>query len=57
MPVERIANTVRHLPGAFIAEDGTGITDDFRAYALPCSDRIHSPCMNELAPGWRNPVS
>jgi 6-phosphofructokinase 1 len=35
VPVERIANTVRHLPDAFIASDGMGITDVFRAYAMP----------------------
>jgi 6-phosphofructokinase len=35
VPVERIANTVRHVPGAFIAEDGLGITDAFRRYAMP----------------------
>jgi 6-phosphofructokinase 1 len=35
VPVDLIANRVRHLPDDFIAASGTGITDAFRAYALP----------------------
>ena len=35
VPVERIANRVRHLDDAFIREDGRGTTDAFRDYALP----------------------
>jgi 6-phosphofructokinase 1 len=35
VPVERIANTVRHLPDAFITDNDMGITDAFRAYAMP----------------------
>ncbi len=34
-PVERIANAVRHLPDAFIADNDMGITGAFRAYAMP----------------------
>ncbi|MBA3276400.1 MAG: diphosphate--fructose-6-phosphate 1-phosphotransferase, partial [Chloroflexia bacterium] len=34
-PIERVANRVRHLPDAFIAADGFGVTDAFRRYALP----------------------
>lgn len=35
VPVERIANRVRHLDDAFIREDGLGMTGAFRSYALP----------------------
>ncbi len=35
VPVERIANRVRPLPDAFIRNDGMGITDAFRSWALP----------------------
>lgn len=35
VPIELIANTVRHLPGEFIAEHGLGVTDAFRRYAIP----------------------
>ena len=35
VPVELIANRVRHLPDEFIAPSGTGITDAFRDYAEP----------------------
>ena len=35
VPVERIANRVRSLPDAFIRDDGMGITDAFRSWALP----------------------
>lgn len=35
VPIERIANTVRRLPGEFIAGDGMGVTDAFRRYASP----------------------
>lgn len=35
VPVERIANRVRHLDDAFIREDSHGMTDAFRGYALP----------------------
>lgn len=35
VPVERIANRVRHLDDAFIREDGRGMTGAFRDYALP----------------------
>lgn len=35
VPIERIANTVRHLPDAFIADGGMGITGAFRRYAMP----------------------
>ena len=34
-PLAGIANVVRHLPDAFIAPDGRGVTDAFRRYALP----------------------
>lgn len=33
--VELIANRVRHLPDAFIADGGMGITEEFRQYAWP----------------------
>ncbi len=35
VPIERVANTVRRLPDAFIAGDGFGVTDAFRRYATP----------------------
>jgi 6-phosphofructokinase 1 len=35
VPVELVANTVRHLPGEFIAGNGMDITEAFRAWALP----------------------
>ncbi|MBA3377924.1 MAG: diphosphate--fructose-6-phosphate 1-phosphotransferase [Chloroflexia bacterium] len=35
VPIERIANRVRHLPGEFIADNGMGVTDAFRRYAMP----------------------
>ena len=35
VPVDLIANRVRHLPDEFIAASGTGITDVFRSYAAP----------------------
>ncbi len=35
VPVERVANAVRRLPDAFIADDGIGISPAFRRYALP----------------------
>jgi 6-phosphofructokinase 1 len=35
VPIERIANQVRHLPDAFIAADGLGITEAYRDYAIP----------------------
>jgi len=35
VPVERIANRVRHLDNAFISDDGLGMTAAFREYALP----------------------
>jgi 6-phosphofructokinase 1 len=35
VPVERIANRVRPLDDAFIRDDGLGMTDVFRRYALP----------------------
>ena len=34
-PVELIANRVRAMPDEFIADDGMGITDAFREWALP----------------------
>ena len=33
--VERIANQVRTVPDAFIADSGQGVSDTFRSYALP----------------------
>lgn len=35
VPIERIANRLRHLDDALIREDGLGVTDAFRTYALP----------------------
>jgi 6-phosphofructokinase 1 len=35
VPIARIANAVRHLPGEFITADGMGITAAFRRYAQP----------------------
>jgi 6-phosphofructokinase 1 len=35
VPIERIANRQRHLDDPFIREDGRGVTEAFRAYALP----------------------
>jgi len=35
VPIERVANRVRHLPDAFIAADGMGVTESFRRYAQP----------------------
>lgn len=35
VPVERIANRVRHLDAAFIRDDGLGMTAAFHDYALP----------------------
>jgi ATP-dependent phosphofructokinase / diphosphate-dependent phosphofructokinase len=34
-PLADVANTARLLPGEFIGEDGTSVTDAFRRYALP----------------------
>ena len=35
VPLERIANTERLLPDAFIGDDGRSVTAAFRSYALP----------------------
>ena len=35
VPLAAVANRVRSLPDAFIRPDGHGVTDAFRAYALP----------------------
>ena len=35
VPLAAIANTERHLPDEFIAENGREITPAFRRYALP----------------------
>jgi 6-phosphofructokinase 1 len=35
VPLEKIANRVRHLDDAFIGTDGHSITGEFRAYMAP----------------------
>lgn len=35
VPLERIANTVRHLDDAFIGDDGVSTTEDYRTYMYP----------------------
>ena len=35
VPLEKVANSVRHLPSHWISEDGLDVTDDFIRYAMP----------------------
>lgn len=49
-PVELIANRVRTMPGEFIAEDGMGITDAFREWALPLLGTDPFPVYARLTP-------
>jgi 6-phosphofructokinase 1 len=35
VPLDRVANSVRHLPDAWISSDQLDVTDDFVAYAQP----------------------
>jgi len=35
VPLELVANSVRHLPSTWISEEGTDVTDDFLRYARP----------------------
>jgi 6-phosphofructokinase 1 len=48
VPVELVANRVRHLPDEFIAASGTGISDAFRAYALPLLGDTPFPAYTRL---------
>ncbi|MGI8483454.1 MAG: diphosphate--fructose-6-phosphate 1-phosphotransferase [Thermomicrobiales bacterium] len=49
-PVELIANRVRTMPDEFIAEDGMGISDAFREWALPILGTAPFPEYARLAP-------
>jgi 6-phosphofructokinase 1 len=35
VPLQRVANSVRHLPPSWISKDGLDVTDEFVRYALP----------------------
>jgi hypothetical protein len=35
VPLAAVANSVRHLPAAWLTPDGLDVTDDFVAYARP----------------------
>jgi len=35
VPLEKVANSVRHLPAHWLSKDGLDVTDDFIRYAMP----------------------
>jgi 6-phosphofructokinase 1 len=43
VPLEQIANSVRHLPAAWIAPGGVDVTDDFVRYARPLIGEAMAP--------------
>jgi 6-phosphofructokinase 1 len=49
VPLEKIANRVRHLDEAFIGADGMSVTDAFRAYMRPILGADSFPAYGRFA--------
>ena len=49
-PLATVANVVRRLPDAYLRADGHGVTDAFRAWALPLLGPAPFPPYGRLAP-------